>query len=65
MHQQDMRPTRNIRVNRHRENKFVEFAVVIIEMILSVINTGLFEVDTIPYLPDVFNISRVDPSMGV
>lgn len=39
MHQQDMRPTRNIRMNRHWENKFVIFAVIIIEMILSSIKT--------------------------
>lgn len=49
MHQQHMRPSRNIRVDSNREDKLIILAVEVVEMVA----------------PDILHVPRVDKAMTV
>lgn len=49
MHQQHMRPSRNIRVDSNREDKLIILAVEVVEMVA----------------PDILYVSRVHKAMAV
>lgn len=49
MHQQHMRPSRNIRVDSNREDKLIILAVEVVKMVA----------------PDILHIPRVDKAMAI
>lgn len=66
MHEEHVRATRHIRVDGHGENELVVLAVVVVEMVLPVNQpTAMPPIPRETYLPNILDISGVNPSVAV
>jgi hypothetical protein len=68
MHQEDMRPARNIWMDGHWEDELIILAIIVVKVVLQAVS-AVFRHDIVgvsmSHLPDIFNISWIYPSMGV